>query len=142
MGERDEAFPLLNLTTNLDTHKMKTLIAGFLLAFSISASATTMQYSLCTLNDGKTVADAQTWLENWRKIAAAEKIDYALRLLLPHASTEVLGQFYIEGSSPTLSTYAKAWEWWYSDDADAVKSNAELNSTAACAAASIYVTTD
>ena len=101
-----------------------------------------MQYSLCTLNDGKTMVDAQTWLENWRKIAAAEKIDYSIRLLLPHASTEALGQFYIEGSSPTLTTYAKAWEWWYSDDSDAVKSNAELNGTAACGANSIYVTSD
>jgi len=121
---------------------MKTLIAGFLFVFSISASATTMQYSLCTLNDGKTMMDAQTWVNNWRKLVAAEKLDYAIRLLIPHASTEVIGQFYIEGSSPTLGSYAKAWEWWYSDDADALTSNAELADVASCGANSVYVTTD
>ena len=127
--------------TSLDTTEMKTLIAGFLFVFSISASATTMQYSLCTLNDGKTMMDAQDWLNSWRTLAAAEKMDYTIRLLIPHASTDDLGQFYIEGSSPTLSSYAKAWEWWYSD-ADALKSNDELVSVAACGANSIYVSTD
>jgi hypothetical protein len=120
---------------------MKTLVALLLVVFSVSASATAMQYSLCTLNDGKTMMDAQAWLDNWRKLAAAEKIDYEIRLLIPHASTDVIGQFYIEGSSPTLSSYAKAWEWWYSD-ADALKSNDGLESVAACGANSIYVSTD
>jgi hypothetical protein len=120
---------------------MKTLIAFSLFLLVSSASATTMQYSLCTLKDGKTAQDAQMWLNKWRELADAEDVDYAIRLLLPHASTETLGQFYIEGSSPTLSSYAKAWEWWYSD-ADALKSNAELVGVATCGANSIYVTTD
>lgn len=120
---------------------MKILSAAFLLILSLNASADAMQYSLCTLNDGKTMADAQAWLDDWRTLAKKEKIDYKIRLLIPHASTEMLGQFYIAGESPTLGSYATAWEWWYSDE-DAAKSNARLVSTAACGAASIYMTTD
>ena len=120
---------------------MKKIIAASLLMVSFSASAETMQYSLCTLNDGKSMADAQAWVEGWRKLAAAEDIDYSLRLLLPHASPESLGQFFIEGSSPTLSAHAAAWEWWYSDE-DAAASNAQLTAAASCGSQSIYVTTD
>ena len=39
---------------------MKKIIAASLLMVSFSASAETMQYSLCTLNDGKSMADANT----------------------------------------------------------------------------------
>lgn len=120
---------------------MKTIVATFLLVLSFNASADAMQYSLCTLNDGKTMADAQDWLDDWRNLAKKEKIDYEIRLLVPHASTEMLGQFFIEGASPTLSSYAAAWEWWYSDE-DAATSNARLVSTATCGANSIYMTTD
>jgi hypothetical protein len=38
---------------------------------------------------------------------------------------------YLGGSSPTLTTYAKAWEWWYAN-ADAQALNAKLVETAAC----------
>ena len=77
----------------------------------------------------------------WRKLVKNEKIDYEIRLLVPHASPEQIGQFFIEGSSPTLSAHAAAFEWWYSDE-DAAKSNTQLVSTAACGANSIYMTTD
>jgi hypothetical protein len=111
----------------------------FLLPFS--ATAEVMQYSLCTLNDGKTMADAQAWVDAWRPLVKSAGKDYSIRLLVPHASQETLGQFFIEGSTPTLSSYADGWEWWYSDS-DAAKSNAQLVSAATCSAASIYISTD
>lgn len=120
---------------------MKTLIAALLFLVSFNTSAAAMQYSLCTLNDGKTMADAQAWLNDWRALVKKEKITYAIRLLVPHASTESQGQFFIEGSTPTLSSYATAWEWWYSDE-DAATSNAALVSAATCGSNSIYMTTD
>ncbi|MDH3642918.1 MAG: hypothetical protein OES38_12530 [Gammaproteobacteria bacterium] len=120
---------------------MRILTAVTLLIASMSASADTMQYSLCTLNDGKTMADAQAWVAEWRALVKKEKIDYAIRLLIPHASTDQAGQFFIEGSTPTLSSYAVAWEWWYSDE-DALASNAQLVEAANCGANSIYMTAD
>ena len=120
---------------------MKILTTAILLFVSVTASADAMQYSLCTLNDGKTMANAQQWLTDWRDLAKKEDIDYTIRLLVPHASTEQADQFFIEGSSPTLSSYAAAWEWWYSDD-DAAESNEQLVGVAACGANSIYMTTD
>ena len=120
---------------------MKALLAGSLLLLSMSASAEVMQYSLCTLNEGKTIADAQAWLDDWRKLVADEKIDYQLRLLQPHAGTEALNQFYIEGASATLTSSAAAWEWWYSDE-DALTSGAQLVATATCGGNSFYISTD
>ena len=120
---------------------MRLLTVALLLMISLKVSADAMQYSLCTLNEGKTMQDAQTWLNDWRALAKKEDISYSLRLLTPHASTDQLGQFYIEGSSPTLSTYATAWEWWYSDE-DAAASNAQLVGVASCGANAVYMTTD
>lgn len=120
---------------------MKALLATILLAVPFFASAEVMQYSLCTLNDGKTIADAQAWVDDWRKLVDAEDIEYAVRLLQPHASTEAVNQFFIEGSSPTLSSSAAAWEWWYSDE-DALASAARLNEAATCGGNSFYITTD
>lgn len=120
---------------------MRTLLAALLLIVPFTVSAEVMQYSQCTLNDGKTLADAQNWVTNWRKLVAAEKINYKLRLLRPHAGTDALNQFWIEGASPTLTSSAAAWEWWYSDE-DALKSAAELASAATCGGNTFYVTTD
>ena len=120
---------------------MKPIIAAFLLLIPFSTYAEVMSYTLCTLNEGKTISDAQTWTNNWRKLVAADKIDYKLRLLQPHAATEGLNQFYIEGSSSTLASSAAAWEWWYSDE-DALNSAAELASAATCGSNSFYISTD
>ena len=120
---------------------MRILTAAIFLFASVTASAETMQYSLCTLNDGKTMADAQAWVNDWRVLVKKEKIDYAIRLLIPHASTDQANQFFIEGSTPTLSSYAAAWEWWYGDE-DALASNAQLVEAATCGGNSIYVTAD
>jgi hypothetical protein len=108
---------------------------------SFSASAEVMQYSLCTLNDGKTIQDVQAWLTSWRTLVKQAGKQYQVRILLPHAAQLKLDQFYIEGSSPTLTTYAAAWEWWYAD-AQALKSNAQLVSTATCEANEIFMTAD
>jgi hypothetical protein len=117
------------------------LVVG--LSVPLSVSAEVMHYSLCTLNDGKTLADVQAWVNDWRPIAKSAGIDYEVRVLVGHAATadEMLPNFALEGSSPTLSTYAAAWEWWYSDD-KAATSNAQLLSAAACGSNSIFTTTE
>lgn len=120
---------------------MKLLTAAILFFVSVAASADAMQYSLCTLNDGKTMADAQQWVNDWRALVKKENVNYSIRLLVPHASTEQLGQFYIEGSSPTLSSYAASWEWWYADE-DAAASNQQLVDVATCGANAVYMTMD
>ena len=116
-------------------------MATFLLMISFQASADIMHYTLCSLNEGKTIDDAQAWLDDWRALVNKHDISYSARLLLPHASTEQIGQFYIEGSSPTMSTYAAAWDWWYYNE-DAAPSNAQLVDVAACGQNAVYVTTD
>ncbi len=112
-----------------------------LLFAPLPVSADVIQYSLCTLSDGKTMTDAQAWLDDWRELVKRASKQYEIRLLVPHAGTESPGQFYIEGSSPTLTTYADGWEWWYSDE-EALKSNEQLGSVAVCGFNSIYMTTD
>lgn len=106
------------------------------------ASAEVMHYVKCKLEDGKTIADAQTWLDDWRKLKTEKGIDYHIRLLLPHADNDlVAGEFFIEGRSTTLASHAAAYEWWYNDEA-AAKSGDQLNAAAACDAGVIYRTTD
>lgn len=109
----------------------------------LSVSAEIMHYSSCTLNDGKTMADAQEWVDDWRPIAKRAGIDYKIRLLTGHAAPAdaMLPNFAIEGSSSTLSTYAKAWEWWYSAK-ETAKSNAQLQSIATCGSNSVFTTTE
>jgi hypothetical protein len=117
------------------------LIAIALPFASMSASAEVMQYSKCTLRDGKTIQDMQAWVTSWRTLVKQAGKQYQVRILLPHAAQLELNQFYIEGSSPTLTTYAAGWEWWYADP-QALKSNAQLVSIAACEANEIYMTAD
>jgi hypothetical protein len=119
----------------------------------LSVSAEVLHYSSCTLKDGKTLADAQAWVEDWRPLVAwvedwrplvkSAGIDYKVRLLTGHAAPAdgMLPNFAIEGRSSTLSSHAAAWEWWYSD-AKAAKSSAQIESVADCGANSIYLTTE
>ena len=121
---------------------MNKLIALLLLCLPLQASAEVMHYSKCKLNDGKTIADVQTWLTSWRSLAKKNGIEYRLRVLLPHADSQLaLDQFFIEGGSPTLQSSASAWQWWYTDAA-ALESNAQLTAAAACDSAALYRTTD
>ena len=109
----------------------------------LSVSAEVLHYSSCTLKDGKTLADAQRWVEDWRPMVKSAGKDYKIRLLTGHAAQAdgMLPNFAIEGRSSTLSSHAAAWEWWYSE-AKAAKSNAQLQSIADCGANSIYLTTE
>ena len=120
---------------------MKKIAIALLLMVSTNVSADVMHYSLCSLIEGKSMADAQQWLDDWRTLVSKEHITYSVRLLLPHASPQGLGDFFIEGATPTLSTYAAAWDWWYSDE-KAAASNAQLMSVATCTENSVYMTTD
>ena len=121
--------------------KVVSLIAIALPFASMVASAEVVQFTPCTLNEGKTIADVQAWVSSWRMLVKQAGKQYTVRILVPHASPERSDQFYLEGTSPTLSSYAAAWEWWYADP-NAAKSNTQLMNVAQCGAQSIYVTAD
>jgi hypothetical protein len=121
---------------------MKRLVAFALLLLPLQASAEVMHYSKCKLNAGKTIADVQTWVNDWRVLAKKEKVEYRVRLLIPHADGQLTaGEFFIEGGSPTLQSYAAAWQWWYTN-ADAAASNAQLTAAATCDSGAVYRSTD
>ena len=118
-------------------------LLAVLVFIPLSVSAEVLHYSSCTLKDGKTLADAQGWVEDWRPMVKSAGKDYKIRLLTGHAAPAdgMLPNFAIEGRSSTLSSHAEAWEWWYSDS-KAAKSNAQIQSIAECGDVSIYVTTE
>ena len=121
---------------------MKKLMALLLVCLPLRAGAEVMHYSKCKTNDGKTIADVQAWLNDWRILAKKRGIEYRVRLLLPHADSQVAAnEFFIEGGSPTLESYAKAWQWWYTD-ADALASNTQLTAAATCDSGAVYRSTD
>jgi hypothetical protein len=123
-------------------HSVKKLIALCLVCLPLQATAEVMHYSKCKINDGKTIGDVQTWVNDWRSLAKKKGIDYRVRLLVPHADSQLAAnQFFIEGGSPTLQSYAKAWDWWY-NDADAAASNKQLMAAATCDSGAVYRTTD
>jgi hypothetical protein len=118
---------------------MKRLLFALLVCFPLPLGAEVLHFNLCTLRPGKTIADARAWQAEWKTLIAKNKIEYALQIAVPHAaSQERLDQFYLGGSSPTLTTYAKAWEWWYAN-ADAQALNAKLVETAACDSGAVYI---
>ena len=107
-----------------------------------SASAEVMHYSRCKLHSGKTIADVQAWLNDWRGLKTEKGIDYRVRILIPHADNDLgADEFFLEGGSSTLQSYAAAWSWWYTD-ASAAKSADQLNAAAMCDAGVVYRSTD
>ncbi len=108
----------------------------------VPASAEVMHYSRCKLMDGKSMDDVQAWVNDWRKLKTEKGIDYRVRILIPHADNDMgQGDFFIEGGSSTLQSYAAAWNWWYTD-ADAAKSAEQLNAAASCDSGVVYRSTD
>jgi hypothetical protein len=106
------------------------------------ASAEVMHYSKCKLEEGKTIPDVQAWVDGWRTLVKEKGIDYRVRILLPHADNDLgADEFFIEGGSSTLETYAAAWSWWY-NDAEAAKSADQLNAAASCDSGAVYRSTD
>ena len=121
---------------------MKKLIALCLVCLPLQATAEIMHYSKCKLNDGKTMADLQAWVNDWRGLAKTKGIEYRVRVLLPHADSQLAAnEFFIEGGSPTLESYAKAWNWWYTSP-DAAASNKQLTAAATCDSGVVYRSTD
>jgi len=121
---------------------MTKLVALFLVFLPLQAAAEVMHYSKCTINDGKTIADVQKWVNDWRALAKKEGTEYRVRLLIPHADSQLAAnEFFIEGGSSTLQSYAKAWQWWYTDT-DALASNAQLTAAATCDSGAVYRSTD
>jgi hypothetical protein len=121
---------------------MKRLAALLLVCLPLQASADVLHYNLCKLRAGKEFSAVQAWHAEWRALIAKNKIEYTMRILLPQADSQVkLDQFFLEGSSATLSSYAKAWEWWYAN-ADARALNAKLVDVAECDSGGLYMTAD
>jgi hypothetical protein len=121
---------------------MNKLVGLFLLCLPLQASAEVMHYSKCKTNDGKTIADVQAWLNDWRGLVKKKGIEYRVRLLVPHADGQLAAnEFFIEGGSPTLQSYAAAWQWWYTD-AEAQASNTQLTAAATCDSGAVYRSTD
>jgi hypothetical protein len=120
-------------------HKLLALVVLFL---PLQASAEVMHYSKCGTNAGKTIADVQAWLDSWRSLAKEKGIEYRVRLLVPHADSQLAaGEFFIEGGSPTLQSYAAAWQWWYTAP-EARASNDKLTAAATCDSGAVYRSTD
>ena len=121
----------------------KKLLSIMVAVLPMAASADVLHYSICELNQGKTLQDVQKWVDDWRPIAKKAGIDYKIRILSGHAApAEVMPpNFIIEGETATLTSYAKAWEWWHSDP-KASKSNEQLISVAACGASQVYTTSE
>ena len=121
---------------------MKRLAALLLILAPLHAQADVIQYNQCKLNAGKTLADVQAWLNDWRGLAKKEGIQYKIRLLLPHAEPSLaINDFFIEGTTPTFESYGKAYQWWYAAPS-AQSSNAQLTAAASCNAGSAYRTAE
>ena len=121
---------------------MKRFLVLCLVCLPLQATAEVMHYSKCSLNDGKTIADVQRWVTDWRILSKKAGIEYRVRVLLPHADSQLAAnEFFLEGGSPTLQSYAKAWDWWY-NDAAAAGSNQQLTAAATCDSGSVYRSTD
>jgi hypothetical protein len=121
---------------------MNWFVAIILVGLSLGASADVLHYSLCTLRDGKTLADASAWQAECRTVIAKHKIEYRSRVLVAHADGQAkANQFFLEGASPTLVTHAKAWDWWYTHS-DASALNTKLSEIATCESGTIYRAVD
>lgn len=121
---------------------MRKLVALFLICFPLQAFAEVMHYSKCKTNQGKTIADVEAWMKDWRTLAKKEGIQYHVRILVPHADSQMKAdEFFIESGSATLESYAKAWQWWYTD-AEALASNKQLMGASTCDSGAVYRSTD
>jgi len=121
---------------------MKVILVLFVVLLPLQAFGEVMHYSKCELAEGKTIDDVQAWVNDWRVLVKAQGIEYRVRLLVPHADNDLgADEFFIEGGSPTLETYAKAWNWWYTNET-AAQSVAQLNAAASCDSGAVYRSTD
>jgi hypothetical protein len=120
----------------------KIVLVLCLVCLPIQAFGEVMHYSRCELIDGKTIDDVQTWVNDWRVLVKEKGIDYRVRLLVPHADSELgADEFFIEGGSSTLQSYAKAWDWWYTAP-EATKSADQLDASATCNSGAVFRSTD
>jgi hypothetical protein len=122
---------------------VKKLAVLLLALLPLQASADVISYNKCTVSAGKTFADVQAWLTDWRALVKKEGVDYQVRLLVPHADAQVgLADFFIEGSTSTFESYGKAFQLWYGSAPAWQASNAQLTAAASCDGGSIYRTAD
>lgn len=118
------------------------VLAFALVSLAAQAPAEVMHYSKCKFADGKTIEDVQVWVKDWRALKTEKGIDYRIRILIPHADNDLdADEFFLEGGSSTLPSYAAAWDWWY-NDAAAAKSSDQLNAAATCDSGVVYRTAD
>lgn len=122
--------------------RLLVLLVAFSIWLPVQAFGEVMHYSRCKLIEGKAIDDVQAWLNDWRALVKAKGIDYRARILLAHADSQLAAnEFFIEGGSSTLQSYAAAWAWWYTD-AEALKSADQLNAAATCDSGAVYRSTD
>jgi len=122
---------------------MKKLAVLLLALLPLQASADVISYNKCKVNAGKTFADVQAWLTDWRALVKKEGTDYKVRLLIPHADAQVsLSDFFLEGSTSTFESYGKAFQLWYGSSPAWKASSAQLTAAASCDGGSIYRTAD
>ena len=110
--------------------------------FAGVATADVLTYEKCAVNSGKTLADVEAVFQEWRQVSKKAGFgDYKIRLLVPHADSDVRGTtFWIEGSAPDLERRAKGWTWWYSAR-DARTVSEAMADVFTCESRSIFRTT-
>ena len=116
-------------------------LAFIAILLPLPASAEVILRSKCSLNPGKTSASVEAVFVEWRKLFEEEGFgDYRVRLLIPHAAPEArAGVFWIEGSSPNIERYGKAWHWWYTSPV-AAAANASMMEVFTCDSTEVFRT--
>jgi len=122
---------------------VKKLVVLLLVLLPLSAAADVVSYNKCKVSEGKTFADVQAWLTDWRALVKKDGVDYKVRLLIPHSDpTLSLSEFFLEGSTSSFASYGKAFELWYGTAPAWQASNAQLTAAAVCDGGITYRTTD
>lgn len=118
---------------------MKTLIVLAILLVPFCAFGEEMVfYATCELRDGKTTDDLSAGLNEWKALKDKNGLDFSLRVLTPHTAADTrLNVFVLEGSSSTFVSYAKGFEWWYTNN-DAQSMSLKLDEIYTCTSSSLY----
>jgi hypothetical protein len=106
---------------------------GVVLALPAGSDATTREFLKCKLNDGKTLADLEQVIGEWRALVdKAGYSDYKVEILSPvHADDINIGVFYWMGTTPDYARLGAGYNWWITD-ADAAKMADKLNAVYTC----------
>lgn len=100
---------------------------------SASATATIREFLRCQLNEGKSLADLEKAMDEWRALATkAGYADYVAEILVPvHASDVAPGRFYWMGTVPSYERLGAGYNWWLTNP-DAIEMADKLNRVYTC----------